>query len=589
MSDGKIVEEIEITADSSSAVASLHRIEGLLEKIGSTGKKAGEENESAFGKALVKYNLASKALSFVTDAMKQGYESAREFQKTTLMLSTALDAQGRSVQASLPFLQAQASALEDITMVSDETIRSLQTQAVNMGVATDQVDKLVRASISLANATGTDVNSAFEDLIRLQETGQTRNVALRQAVAGLTDSQLRLGDAVGVVNGKFGTFLGLKAEDPVNRLTTAWGNLTEALAKFATAGGLVTSAMDTITHSLQGLTAIAEKPTELFRILMLQMTGAPDKEIAAAYQLYAGKPAAPSAGHDGFDFGGFHGPTVSMSVGGGGRGSGRSGTRLDAEADRYRNSPDDFARRGSSLPAGFSWGGDTTNYDEFSAQGATPEFASAVLDTTKMLESADKQRTKIAESGAKKRMEIAQKESEATTASYSQMTDVGMQVFSNLASSALDALERMANGQEVSGKAVAKAFLKSTGTMLIGRGINDEFAGISRALGEYGLDPTAEGLIALGGAEVAAGLAMVGGSLAIGAPKGADASGGSGASGGGASDFAAGQADHQRVKGGDDSKGSGTIVINVNGVMTSEEAGREILDAISKARQKGLA
>lgn len=164
---------------------------------------------------------------------------------------------------------------------------------------------------------------------------------------------------------------------------------------------------------------------------------------------------------------------------------------------------------------------------------------------------------------------------------WQDLADVGMGLATEMTSTAVDALFAQADGQKPALDAIADSFLEANGKMLVSRGIMDVLIGTARG---FAGDPTGPALAAVGGIEIGAGAAMMGGALII-PGKGNQGGGGGGSSGGGGGsrDFVGGGGrGSSRGSEGDNSP----IIINVNGVLTSKEAGREIEEAILKSKRR---
>lgn len=166
------------------------------------------------------------------------------------------------------------------------------------------------------------------------------------------------------------------------------------------------------------------------------------------------------------------------------------------------------------------------------------------------------------------------------------MFDNASSIFQNMASVALDSLFAIAEGQKISGKEVAYQFLKSQGQMLFGKGLSDFLQGLAYTF-VPGFQATGAALMTVGKMEMGAGTVMMAGAL----PMAKAAGGGGGGGGGGGRDGAAGGAgwlETSSRRSQDDGPKPETIVINVNGVLTSKEAGLDIVEAINRAQRKGL-
>jgi hypothetical protein len=183
---------------------------------------------------------------------------------------------------------------------------------------------------------------------------------------------------------------------------------------------------------------------------------------------------------------------------------------------------------------------------------------------------------RIDEERAAERERIAKQEAEAIAAQWETLASVGTGIAANM--TAVDAMFAWADGQKPALDEIADGFLKSNGKMLVSRGIMDLLIGGARSLTG---DPTGAALAAVGGIEIGAGTAMMAGSLAI--PGKGNVGGGGGGRGGGSRDFSGGGGRRGR---GSDGGGDSTVILNLNGVMTSKDAGREIEAAIAKSRRR---
>lgn len=96
--------------------------------------------------------------------------------------------------------------------------------------------------------------------------------------------------------------------------------------------------------------------------------------------------------------------------------------------------------------------------------------------------------------------------------------DSGVEAMKMVGESGIQALNAIAKGEKVSGRQI----IAGIGDQLVSKGTYYLFEGLARAIASFGADPSAAGLIGLGTAEIAAGMAM-----------GAAASGGASGSGGG--------------------------------------------------------
>ncbi len=115
---------------------------------------------------------------------------------------------------------------------------------------------------------------------------------------------------------------------------------------------------------------------------------------------------------------------------------------------------------------------------------------------------------------------------------YEQFTGIMGDISGSLTSALLGGLVDMAKGQEVAWDKIIADLLTRYGTELFASGVKDVALGTSRALGSYGLDATAYGLITSGGIAMGAGAVMLAGGLPL-TFAAYQGGGGGGSSGGG--------------------------------------------------------
>jgi hypothetical protein len=157
-----------------------------------------------------------------------------------------------------------------------------------------------------------------------------------------------------------------------------------------------------------------------------------------------------------------------------------------------------------------------------------------------------------------------------------QMMVGGMQL---VASQGINAFQALAKGQKMS----TGAILESTGDALVAEGTRWLFTGMANAF-IPGMQGSASGLIGVGTAEIAAGMAMGGAGASMN-----KSAGGSAGRGGGGSNI-------DRMRSADPVGGGGSggepavhrqpIVVNVNANVVSDQAGVMIVDSIEEAYRK---
>lgn len=518
--------------------------------------------------AMVKSQLATaalnKALGLMRDGIVGSIEAAAEYERTNQRLAAALRNQGLEVERNLAAFNAQASQLEILTGISDEQIRATQALALNMGVSADRVDEFVRAAVRLSNTTGQDVNGAMRQLVKTTSGLKGELGEAIPAVAGLTAEQLKAGDAARVINEELADNLDLLNQGLAgawNRTTNALSSVAEALVIDLSKGSALSDVLNATANALETVGSVIQKYGSVdgfLTFLDIAFTGGEnisDEELAA---LNAPAPKPSSEGQRG-----------KPAVKGKGRGRKRK-------------------RRGGATLSGIEGalinetGGAEffTGLTEATGGGADPriemeqERARIILDLERRIADGS---AEIAESNLDRKIKILNDEVEAERRAakeraeiHQKFANIAIGLANSVAQFGVDSLLAIAKGEEESLGRRTKAFLEGTGRQLVASGIQHSLSGLAS------FNPVQA---AIGGVEIAAGTAMIGGSLAIpgevsaGPPSGADAGMGAG---GAANDDGDGTTRIQR-----------TFNVTVIGQPTAE-AGRFFMDSVREAEIRGI-
>jgi len=233
----KIVTEIEVKADTGNAEAGAKRV------------------QESFVGAMVKSQIAAEALhkayNLVLDTVKKSIAAAMESVKVIDLQNRALTAAGFSAERYGGNLQAQASVLQRLTGISDETISSTQTLALNMGVMPEKINAYVEAAVRLSRVTGSDLNSSLMALIKTESGVLDRTLKMVPGLGELSDAQLRAGDAIDVVNARMSEQLATTDdfEGKWTKITNEFDNLLETV-------GTSVIKDNTVLHSLDALDSL---------------------------------------------------------------------------------------------------------------------------------------------------------------------------------------------------------------------------------------------------------------------------------------------------------------------------------------------
>lgn len=181
-----------------SSVNSFKRAADGLKNVGTTLKDIGKSAQEV-GRSLSLY-LTAPLVGFATLALKEFSNSEKEIAK----LNTALASSGRYTSEASKSMQDFADALEQVSTFSAGAVIDSLALATAFTQSNEQAQDLVKASAELATFMGTDLNSAVRTLGRTM-SGQAGQVGqLVKGVDQLTESQLKAGGAIRLVQQQLG-------------------------------------------------------------------------------------------------------------------------------------------------------------------------------------------------------------------------------------------------------------------------------------------------------------------------------------------------------------------------------------------------
>ena len=167
------------------------------------------------------------ALSGLAMQMKKAIEGAMEDERAERKLTLALDGNSKAAERLLRFKEQ----LFKTTLLDESEIMRLINYGLAMGRTEGETKKLVNAAISLSNATGgqLDVMGAMDQLNKTYSGDLGR---LKKYTGELTAEQLRNGDAIDIVNGKYKKFLSEGVgtmEGQVTQMKKWWGEAWDTI------------------------------------------------------------------------------------------------------------------------------------------------------------------------------------------------------------------------------------------------------------------------------------------------------------------------------------------------------------------------
>lgn len=172
---------------------------------------------------------------------KKSFEVAKEVERDELRLLTALNGR-KSIQQSLI---AQANQLEKSTGVDDREIVKQQTFLALQGRTSEQIKKTIEGAIRLSKVTGDDLGTSVGKLDATLEGSVGKLGKLDERFKNLTETELKAGAAITLVNEKYADTLNLQgdAEQATNNFENAVEDLEKSFGKLLLKLGPTISAL----------------------------------------------------------------------------------------------------------------------------------------------------------------------------------------------------------------------------------------------------------------------------------------------------------------------------------------------------------
>lgn len=191
---------------------------------------------------------------------KECVNSFREAEKAANQLSFAINNIANEGSKAFDVLIEQATKLQSISIFSDEQIENAQTQLIQFGLTSRQVEKLIPQIIDLASAQGIDLSQATDKVIQ-GINGQTRG--LRDAGIAFEDTGSKT-ENLSILTEKLAKFQGATAvalktsSGEAKNLENQLDDLRESIGEKLNPviGGLSLALFDTIASIVGADTAI---------------------------------------------------------------------------------------------------------------------------------------------------------------------------------------------------------------------------------------------------------------------------------------------------------------------------------------------
>lgn len=194
---------------------------------GGIGKKILENFTVTFGDIT---NLVKGAFSTVGEFVNAYAESERALTS----LKTALDISPKADLSDLEKLTKFAADLQALIGISDDTTVALQAMLISTGRTTDETMRIIKLAADYSAATGKSFQSSVEQINKTFGGSARQLGQLFPELKDLSEEELKSGDALEILEQKFGGFsekLANTAATSVAKFNESWGDMKEALGE----------------------------------------------------------------------------------------------------------------------------------------------------------------------------------------------------------------------------------------------------------------------------------------------------------------------------------------------------------------------
>jgi hypothetical protein len=251
MADDRIVISIEL--DDGSVRQGFLRVQQAAkdsaDKSSSFFRRVGE-----FASGAILADAIVSSIKKITDTLvsstKYMIKAAEEEDAALTKLNASLVASGSFSEMASQSFQNMAEELKRVTAFSDDQILSSSALARSFANSNEQAQKLVRAAVDLASATGTDLDTAITKLGATLQGSAAGLGRMSSQVRSLTKEQLYAGDAIDIIGAKFKGAASAASETYANKiiqLGNAFNDVAKQIGKFITQSPSVGIAISEIT------------------------------------------------------------------------------------------------------------------------------------------------------------------------------------------------------------------------------------------------------------------------------------------------------------------------------------------------------
>lgn len=198
--------------------------EDLKRKLNQSGKDVkgfGDSLKNIGGIATIGFAAAGAA---VIAFGKQSYKAFEEQEKANRRLLFSL--QGN--KAAFDVLTNQANKFQSTTGIADDKIMQIQTLGAQAGKSTAEIKKITEATINWASVTGQDLQAAYMQINGTLTGTAGRLTRVDADFEKLSETQLRNGGAIDLINQKYAGFAENSAS-ALDKLSANWDEFTESV------------------------------------------------------------------------------------------------------------------------------------------------------------------------------------------------------------------------------------------------------------------------------------------------------------------------------------------------------------------------
>lgn len=191
----------------------------------------------------------AQVVGYVYGQIASGVNDAAEAENVNKRLAMTLASVGEYSEKTFNQISELGNEIEGLTGISDETIRSLASMGMQMGMTADQSQAAVRAALDLSAATGQDLNTAFRQMSMTLSGSAGRLEKFIPELRNLTKEELENGKAIDVIAKKYEGFAAQTANSftgATARMDSQIGNIKEAFGRMIAQNPIVIAGIDKI-------------------------------------------------------------------------------------------------------------------------------------------------------------------------------------------------------------------------------------------------------------------------------------------------------------------------------------------------------